>query len=318
MEGRMRVAVMGAGGLGGLLGGLLAESGHDVALVARGDHLEAIRSRGLTLTRDDAPPRVVRVPASDRPEEIGAVDLVLFCVKTYDVDEAAEASRPLVADRTTVLPFQNGVETPERLVRSFGRERVAGGVSYLLGRLERPGVISYGAIMGGLLLGELGDRGGESLRDVAAAFRSARLGAEVVDDIYVAMWEKLVLVCATGGVMAFMRLPIGRVLDAPEGTSMLRGVMDEAAAVARAAGVPLPERTVGRHVHFIETEMAPRAMSSQLVDLLAGRRLELESLNGFVVRLGRRLGVETPLNLRIYRDLLPYIDGAPVVPAPGP
>jgi len=304
-----RIAVMGAGGLGGLLGGLLAEAGGDVALIARGAHLEAVRARGLTLERDGAPPRGVSVRATDRPDEVGVVDLLLFCVKTYDLDEAAEAARPLAGDATIVLPFQNGVEAPARLARTFGSERVAAGVSYVLGKLDRPGVVSYGAIMGRLLVGQMGRPPSDRLRDVASLFLAAGLRANVVDDARAALWEKLVLVCATGGVMALERRPIGEVLADTDASRMLRSVMEEAAEVGRAGGVAVPSGTVEHHLRFIRTGMAPHAMSSQLIDLLAGRRLELESLNGYVARRGRELGVATPANTMIYEALLPYVEG---------
>lgn len=305
----MKTAIMGAGGQGGLFGGLLWRAGEEVVLIARGAHLEAIESRGLTLKPAGSVAFIVDVPATDVPGEVGPVDLLMFCVKTYDLDNAAEAARPLVGAGTVILPVQNGVTAPGRLSELFGADRVIGGVSYLQGALEAPGVISYGGVAGKLYLGEL--KGGTSSRvsTIQRFLDGAGIDCEVHPDIRAAMWEKLVLICATGGVMAHYRQPAGPILADPEGRALMLGVMKEAEAVARANGIDLPECTAESHLNFIETGFAPDARSSQLEDILAGRRLELESLNGEIVRLGREVGIPTPLNLKIYETLKPYADG---------
>jgi 2-dehydropantoate 2-reductase len=302
----MKTAVMGAGGQGGLFGGLLWRAGEDVVLVGRGPHLAAIKSRGLTMKTAGARALVVDVDATDNPAEVGAVDLVLFCVKAYDLEAAAEDARPLVGAGTVILPVQNGVTAPDRLAEIFGGERVIGGVSYHQAAIEAPGVISYGGVSGGLYLGELGGGTSRRVNGIKQMLEGAGIDSEVHPNIRLAMWEKLVLICATGGVMAYYRRPIGPVLDDPEGRALLLGVMEEAEAVARANGVALPVDTAKRAMAFIELNFAPDTRSSQLEDILAGRRLELESLNGEVVRLGRKLGSPTPLNSLVYEALKPH------------
>ncbi len=306
----MRMAVVGAGGQGGLFGALLARSGEDVTLIDRGPHLEAIRKRGLRLVPAQGESLTVTVDAADDPGAVGPVDLVLFCVKTYDLEGAISDAGPLVGKNTAVLSVQNGIDASMLLARAFGREKVVAGVSYLSGNVEEPGVITYGGISGKLLLGPLNSMPRERLEGIASAFRRARVDAAVVDDIRAALWEKLVLVCATGGVLALRRQSIGGVLATPAGRELLRGVMEEATDVARAVGIFLPEETPSRLLALVESSMAPSTRSSLLIDLTTGRRLELEALNGTIVRLGADVSVPTPLNFTIYAALEPYKGGA--------
>lgn len=308
----MRIGVLGAGGQGGLFGGLLRKAGEDVVLIGRGPHLEAIKNLGLTLKTAGPRAFIVNISATDDPRAVGPVDFLMFCVKTYDLEAAAETARPLVGASTVVLPVQNGVAASDRLAEIFGADKVIGGVSYLQGAIEAPGVISYGGVEGKLYLGELSGGGSLRVEGVQHLLEGAGIDSEIHPDIRAAMWEKLVLICASGGVMAYYRKPVGPILDDPRGKALLLGVMKEAEAVARANGIDLPEGTADYHLTFIERKFAPDTRSSQLEDILAGRRLEIESLNGEVVRLGRELGVPTPLNSRVYDALKPYVNGPPV------
>ncbi|MFC1526423.1 ketopantoate reductase family protein [Candidatus Latescibacterota bacterium] len=307
----MRIAVMGAGGQGGLLGGLLAGAGEDVTLIARGKHLQAIRERGLTVRSQTGGEKVVSPGATDDPRAVGPVDLVLFCVKVYDLPEAAAQCLPLVGKGTTVLTVQNGIEAPDQLREVLGPDPVIGGVSYLQATVESPGVISHGGFSNRLLLGEL--EGGTSPRAarVRELFGPTEVEAEEHPDIRLAMWEKLVLLCGTGGVLALVRLPLGPVLACEESRDLLRGAMLEAEAVARASGVALAEGTADRHFEALQHDVSPSLRSSQLTDVERGLPLELESLTGTVVRLGRELGVLTPMNAAVYAGLKPHVRGAP-------
>jgi 2-dehydropantoate 2-reductase len=306
----MRIAVMGAGGQGGLFGGLLRRAGEDVVLIARGANLKAIRSGGLTLKTGGCRAFIPDIDATDEPSEVGPVGLLIFCVKTYHFEVAAQDSQPLVGSSTVVLPVQNGIDAADRLARFFGGDKVIGGVSYHQAALEAPGVITYGGVSGKLYIGELG--GGSSARvcDIQRTLDGAGIDCQVHSDIRIAMWEKLILVCATGGVMAYYRRPIGSILDDPDGRALILGVMEEAEQVARAKGIELPADTAQRTLHFIESNMGPDTKSSQLEDLLAGRRLELEALNGEIIRLARKTGVPAPLNSRVYEALKPYAGGS--------
>jgi 2-dehydropantoate 2-reductase len=306
----MRMAVMGAGGLGGFFGGVLARAGQEVALVARGAQLAAIRERGLTVKSGELGDLRLAVPATDDPAEIGAVDLVWFCVKTYDLEAAAERMRPLIGPKTMVLPLQNGVDIAVRLGRFVAPQQILGGVSYVSARVEAPGVIAHAAGLR-LVFGELAGGSSPRAERLLEVLRRAGLAAELSPNVRRELWIKFVGACA-GSLTALTRLPVGAILACPEGAALYRGVMDEVAAVARASGVNLLDED-GEEC-FAVVHRSPSLRMSQYYDLEAGRRLELESLNGTLVRLGRERGVPTPLNFAVYAALKPYVDGPPALP----
>jgi 2-dehydropantoate 2-reductase len=301
---------MGSGGLGGFFGGLLARSGADVTFIARGAHLAAIREAGLTVRSTQLGDFTVPAPATDRPAEVEPVDLVLFCVKTYDLDEAADLMRPLVHARTMVVPLQNGVDTAVRLGRYVAPQQVLGGISYVSARVEQPGVIRHAAGTT-LLLGELAGGSSPRLERLVALFGQTGLQVGLRTSIRVDLWEKFMGICS-GSLTALMRLPFGAILACPESRALYRAVMEEVVALARVCGVELPADAVDRRLAGLKH--APAVRTSQYFDLQAGRRLELDSLNGTVVRLGRERGVPTPLNFAIYAALKPYANGPPALP----
>ena len=309
----MRIAVVGPGGLGGRYGVILAQAGEEVSLIARGAHLRAIREKGLTL-RDGDVDVTVEIPATDDPSEVGPVDLVLFCVKTYDLGAAAEQTRPMVGDDTMVLTVLNGVDSVERLARILGKDCVIAGATYAGGIKVEPGVVAYGGVRADLMFGE--PEGGESERTerLLETFEKAGLPAELRTDMPVVQWEKFVAICGTGGVLTLLRLPMGPTFDCPESGELFLGVMKEIEALARARGVALSEGSAVRRYEYFKENADRSTRSSTLMDLEAGRRLELESLAGTAVRLGKELGVPTPLNEVVYAALKPYVNGPPVLP----
>ena len=314
LGGAVRIAVFGAGGQGCYLAGRLAADGRDVTLVGRGESIRAVARRGIELRGPGGDLAVAAPRTSDTPSLVGEVDLLIVCVKTYDLHEAAAASRPLVGPSTTVLPIQNGVDAARRLGAALGDDRVIGGVSYISAHVEAAGRVTWGGVAGRMEIGEIIGAVGERIEVVRAALENSGIPTTVRDDMNVAIWEKFVLVCATGGVLAYLRAPMGEVLASEEGPTLLRGVMDEAASVGRSRGIPLPDDLVERHAVFVREKIAPTGRSSMLVDLLAGRRLELDALNCNVVRMGRSLGVSTPLNAAVCAALRPYADGTHVAP----
>ena len=309
----MRIVVMGAGGTGGYFGGLLARAGEDVTFIARGPHLAALRSQGLRITSRLAGEFTVPVSATDNPSEVGPVDLVLFCVKAYDTDTAAELIRPIVGPETVVLPVQNGIDSAERLARVVGQEHVIGGVAQITSAVQAPGLIAQTAGPGKILLGELAGADNTRADRLVGAFQRAGIAAELHPNIHIALWEKFIFICAFSGLTALARLPIGPILASAEGSELFKGVMAEVAEVARAKGVALPGDPVARGF-ALATGFEPEARGSLYTDLAAGRRLELETLNGTVVRLGRAHAIATPFNVAIYAALQPYTTGAPLLP----
>jgi 2-dehydropantoate 2-reductase len=306
----MRVTVMGSGGTGGYFGGLLARAGEDVTFVARGAHLEALQAKGLTVRSRLVGDFTVPARATDDPSAGGFADLVLFCVKAYDTETAAGRLRPAVGAETVILPVQNGIDSAERIGRVVGSGHVIGGLAGLSSVIAAPGIIEHRAGPDVIQLGEL--QGGSSARTerIADALRQAGLKAQVRPDIGVALWEKFVLICALSGLTALTRLALGGILACPETKALFRQVMEETQAVGRATGVPVPVEHAERMMKFFEgSDLAIRG--SLYYDLAAGRRLEIETLNGTVVRLGRETGVPTPANFAVYAALKPYEGGAP-------
>ena len=311
----MRVAVMGAGSLGGFYGALLARAGDDVTLIARGKHLDAIRANGITVKSKLAGDFTVPIAATDEPASIGPVDLLFFCVKAFDLDQAAEAVRPLIGPETVVLPVQNGIDNEERLARVVGDRAVVGAAVYVSNQIAAPGVVVQSGGPGRMLIGELDGGVSPRIERLRDHLRRAGIDAEAHPDIRVALWEKFVTICAFSGVTALTRLPLGPVTSCPETRAFCHGVLAEVAAVGRARGDALAETLADDALALLSQPQMAGLYGSMAHDLMAGRRLELETLNGTVVRLGGESGVATPCNFAVYAALKPYADGPPPVPA---
>src|SRR6266487_2126307 len=305
----MHIVVIGAGGTGGYFGGLLARAGEDVSFLAHGTQLEALRTHGLTVKSRLAGTFSLPVHATSDPQEIGAVDLVLFSVKTYDSRAASEGLHLLMGPETVVLPIQNGIDAAEQLGRQVGMQHLVGGVAYVTSQIESPGVIAQTAGAGSIELGELVGGQSERARRVQQVLRHAAIRAELPPDIRVALWEKFLFICAFSGVTALTRLPLGQVFAYPETSGLLTAILKEGEALAQAHGIALPDGIVERSYATLQA-LEPEAMGSMAFDLLAGRRLELEALNGTMVRLGQEHGLSLPFNFAMYAALKPYMNGA--------
>jgi len=305
----MRIAVVGVGGTGGYFGGLLARACEDVTFVARGATLAALRADGLTVKSKVEGEFTLPVSATDDPAAVGPVDLVLFCVKTYDTATAAEHIRPLIDDDTVILSVQNGVDNEERIAEAVGAEHVVGGIAGVSAHIEAPGVVAVDQEPGWLRFGELSGEPSERTERLLRLFERAPFAATSHTDIRVQMWEKFVFICALSGVTTMTRLPVGPIFASLASTQLFRGVMEEAAAVARALGVPMPDERVD-HWFRLATGLNPAVYGSMYHDLAAGRRLEVASLNGAVVRFGQAHGASTPLNFAVFAALEPVADGA--------
>jgi 2-dehydropantoate 2-reductase len=306
----MRIAVIGAGGIGAPLGASLATAGYDVTFLARGAHLAAMRANGLRVEGDRGETLVRPIQATDDPAAIGPVHLVLFCVKLWDVERTGEQICPLIGGRTTVVPLQNGVDASERLIPILGAEHVMGGVALVTGSIIAPGVVRQSGKHHGLTFGPLDGQitsDAEHIRDV---LRAASIDAVLSADIQRARWEKFVGLVAVAGLCALARRPIGDLRDDPETAPLLEAAMHEAVDVGVASGLQFGTEVLDPMLAFIRN--APANLTpSMAVDLRAGNRLELPWLNGKVVRLGAAHGVPTPVNRVIYAALKPYANGAP-------
>jgi 2-dehydropantoate 2-reductase len=255
----------------------------------------------------------VPVQATDVPREVGPADLILFCVKTYDTEVAAQSIRPLIRPETIIMSLQNGISNEERIAHAVGHHSGIGAVAYVVSAIKAPGAIAQTAGPGKIVFGELG--GGTSPRTerLHDMLQRAGIAVELHHAVQVVLWQKFLFICAFSGVTAVSRLPIGTILADPVTHDLFRGASEEVEAVARARGIALPADCVEQAM-VTAAALEPWGRGSLYHDLAGGRRLELESLNGEVVRRGREHGVSTPLNFAIYAALRPNIDGAPVLP----
>ena len=301
---------MGSGGLGALYGGLQARAGIDVTFIARGGNLQALRDQGLTVRLNDDEFHLP-VRATDDPAEIGPVDLVWFAVKTYDAAAAGRQIMPLVGPETMVLALQNGIGTVQLLDDVLGAGHALPAIALGGATLLSPGVVAAkGAnreIRVGEPLGGTSDRI-DKLRDALAG---SRIEVQASQQIQVELWDKFVAACCTLGLCALTRATLAEILAHEESEALALGVMREVDAVARARGVELPDGTPERWLAYIRerTIANPEVAGSMYFDVMQGRRLELDAMNGAVSKLGRELGVPTPLNFAIYAGLLPYAYG---------
>jgi len=303
----MKFAVFGAGGVGGYLGARLADAGHQVHLIARGDHLAALQSSGLRV-ESVAGDTTVECPATDDPAEIGPCDYVLFCVKSYDTGDAATDLAPLLDDGTAVVSFQNGVDNETWLADVVGEEHVAGGVAYIFSTIADPGVVAHTGGPARFVFGELdGERTPriEALDDALSACEGVE--SVLAEDVRVELWRKFCLICAQAGMTATTRLPLGEIREVEASWAMYRRLMAEVSAVARAEGVDLPETVVDEWCEFVR-ELDPEMYSSLHYDLTHGKRLELDALHGSVVRHAESAGVDVPMNEAVHAILRPWAE----------
>ena len=300
----MRIVVFGAGGVGGYFGGRLALAGEDVFFIARGEHLQAIQSKGLRVESICGDFTVGPVQATQDPSSVGIVDVVLVAVKAWQVSEAAEAMRPMVGLNTIVVPLQNGVDAPGELAAVLGERPVLGGLCRIASSLVAPGQIRHTAIQPQVIFGELGGSASQRAEPLRAAFEGAGVAAEISSDIQAAMWAKFLFITALSGVCAVTRMAVGAVRSLPEARSLLEEAMLEIEAVAHAYQIALPVDIVPRTMAFIDGLPGDTTPSMQR-DILDGRPSELDYQSGAVVRLGAKRHIPTPANEFIYRSLVP-------------
>ena len=307
----MRIAIIGAGGIGGIYGASLAKAGADVTFVARGAHLAAMRENGLRVEGDRGETHIKPAQATDDPASIGIVDYVIFCVKLWDVENAGEAIKPIVGPETAVIPQQNGVDAHERLIPILGHEAVMGGTAWVTGSIIAPGVIRQTGTYQRLIFGELDGRmsaRGQRLAELCAA---AGFDGEFGPDVLVPIWNKFIALVPLSGVNSLTRLPLGLYRADPDLWTLCEATLRETVAVGRAEGIALAPDVVDMVTAQLRS-MPDHHMTSMCNDLLRGNRLELPWFAGKVVELGRKHGIATPANSFIYAALKLYAKGPPL------
>ena len=303
----MRIAVMGAGSVGGYLGGMLSRGGHDVSLIARGAHLAAIRERGLRVVRDNEE-FIVNCAATDNPADVGPVDVALLTTKTYQNAAAVPAMALMVGPDTTVLCLQNGIDSYLTPAGVFGAERVMAGAVYIEAGRDGPGVARQAGDVVRVVFGELDGSLSERGRAIADAFSGSGIPADLTGDIRTGLWSKFLFIATMAGVTSMARATLAELMPRPEWRDVVVGCLREIEAAGRANGVNFPPYVHQTTLAYIENNLAD-LQASMHTDVTAGRPLELEALNGAVVRAGRAVGVPTPINDVIYAMLKPLADG---------
>ena len=306
----MRMAVMAAGAVGGYFGARLAAAGHDVFFIARGGHLEAIRKNGLKIESTLGNLHLKQINVTDDPVQVGPVDVVLFAVKLWDTEKAAQQARPLMGPDTRVITLQNGVDSVERMAPILGADRVVGGIAYIATVIAAPGVISHTSQFAKMRCGRVDGRADAKLKAFADAAKAAGIDIDVSEAINHDRWEKFAFLVAVSGVTSSMRQPIGPVLADPDTKSFFRRLMEEVVAVGQSKGVKLTGEFVDKHMAFAET--LPKTMKASMAhDLERGNRMELDWLAGKVVEFGRAQSVAVPANEAVYSLLKLHRMGRP-------
>ena len=300
----MRIAVFGAGGVGGYFGGRLAQAGEDMVFIARGDHLKAMLTDGLRVDSVKGDFVVKPLQATEDPVQVGVVDVIILGVKTWQVKDAAQAMRPMIGPETVVLPLQNGVETPAHLTAVLGNQHVLGGLCGLVAFIAGPGHICHAGVEPFVRFGELDNHVSERVQRLHEAFATAGVSVEIPPDIHAALWEKLLNVGPFGGLGAVSRAPVGVLMEQPETRKLMEQGMGEVYEVARARNIALTEGIVDKAMAVLDKVPASGTSSLQR-DIIAGKPSELDAWTGAVVRFGQEAGVATPLHSFIYYSLLP-------------
>ena len=301
----MRIAVMGAGGVGGCLGGLLAQSGNDVSLIARGEHLESIRQNGLKIMRADSE-FVVEIEATDDPSEVNQVDLVLFTVKTFQNRHVITSIKPLMGPDTSVITFQNGVESHEQLGAILGPNNILPGAYWASSHIDSPGVISED-VGAKISFGEIDDTDNLRALEIRKVFRDAGIETELSLDPLKVVWEKFIMLSALAGITSAAQTRAKELLRFPDARKIFCDAMEEALAVGLAKGIELPASIAQDSLEYIDG--LPDFQNSMHSDYESGRPTELDAMSGSVIRLGKQIGVHTPIHNYLYSVLLPHKDG---------
>ncbi|HDY66967.1 MAG: 2-dehydropantoate 2-reductase [Candidatus Scalindua sediminis] len=302
----MKILVIGAGAVGGYFGGILAKEGENVTFVARGKYLDSLKTSGLKI-RSYKGDLSLRVNAIENPEELGEIDLILMCVKSYDTEEATLQCMKNIGESTIVLSLQNGVDNEEKIGRIVGRNKVLGGVVFISSELNQSWEICHYAY-GKIIIGEMDGRISDRVHKVADIFKNAHIPCSISNDIQKELWKKLVWNAAFNSVSAITRSAVEEILDREETRELVRLTMMEVLNIAREIGHNLDECVVEEYL--VVPEKSQEARTSTLQDLLKRKPLEIEAMNGVVVTYGKKLGIPTPYNSSLYA-LLKLINNKP-------
>ncbi|HEY9716958.1 MAG TPA: 2-dehydropantoate 2-reductase [Trichormus sp.] len=305
----MKIAMMGTGGVGGVFGARLAESGEDVSFIARGSNLKAIKENGLLVVSDKTHELLIKpAKVTADPSEVGPVDYIFLSVKLWDTEAVAPILKPMIGENTAIISLQNGIGKDGVLQKLYHQKNVVGGVAYVAAFIMRPGVIEQRGTRQKLVFGEFTRVQSERLLRLKDACKRANINSVVSDDIERDLWEKFIVLIAMSAVTAATRTTIGTVRSEPLSRELLLEAMHEAAAIANAKNIKVSDDIVERQMDYLDS-LAPEVSSSMHHDIEQGNRLELPWLSGTVVQLGKELGIPTPANKALAGVLMPHAMG---------
>jgi 2-dehydropantoate 2-reductase len=308
----MKIVAMAAGAIGAYYGARLQVAGHDVSYIARGANLEALKTRGLKIESVHGDLHLPKVNATSNPADVGHADIVLFAVKLWDTESAAEQARPLIGPNTRVITLQNGIDSVERISKFVGADKVVGGIAYIATNLVEPGHIKQTSQFHHIRFGHADNHKDAVLDAFIAAGKEAKLDIDLAKNIEKELWEKFIFLTAITGATAALRSGVGPIMADPELKAFYRQLMQEAFNVGKAKGIPLDAAYIDERMNFVETKTTPTMKGSMANDLDRGGRLELDWLSGKVRGLGRELNIPTPASDTVYTVLKLHRMGAKV------
>lgn len=310
----LKIGVVGAGAIGGYFAVQLARAGYDVVVLARGAHLAAMREKGLTITSEEGEITARFAAASDKAEELGPCDAVLFAVKGQDSEQAAADMRPMIGPKTEIISMQNGFFGIDHLVATYGKERVSPGVTYIPAVLDAPGHIRRTGNRTLSYFGPYTPRDMTLHNELAEALRAQGTNIEALAEPMRQIWAKYVVLAPFHAMCSLTRLPVGGWIHHPETRELYLNAMKEVAALGRAKGADVPDSIAERQIEITRTQTSPKTRASMFEDLDRGKRLELEPIIGWIVRESEKLGLSCPIHKMAYALLRPHRDGRPVLP----
>lgn len=300
----MKIAVIGAGGVGGYFGGRLAHAGIDTTFLARGATLEALRTNGLRVESVNGDFTVSNVQATNDAASVGPVDAILLAVKAWQIAEAAESAKPMIGENTIVVPLENGIDAPETIASILGREHAAGGLCAIVSFIVAPGHIRHAAFDPTVMFGELDNSRSERVERLREAFAKANVTCEIPQDIHRSMWTKFLFIATLSGIGALTRVPVGAWRSVPEIRELVTASLREVVALASARGIDLGADAVEKTWQRYDA-MPPSSTSSLQRDVMEGKPSELDAQLGAIVRLARDAGIGVPVTSMIYHALVP-------------
>ena len=306
----MRIVVIGTGGVGGYFGARLTEAGENVTFVARGAHLEAIKSRGLTVYSALGDMHLRDAHCTENTRDIGHADIVMIAVKLWATDEAIQTAKPLLGKNTGIISFQNGILAEESLIAAYSSQHAMGGVANIAALIEEPGVIRHNGNMASLAFGELNNTQSERAQSLLNACSRANIKAEIPDDINRAIWEKYIRLVTMSAMTTLCRMPIGPIRDEVHTRNLLSQILAEIIDVGKAKGLKFSDNVLQEQLDIIDG-YPPSMVASMCGDLRRGYPLEVPWFSGTIVRLGKELNIPTPANGFVYAALKLFEHGRP-------